>query len=543
MALITELDDRTLVELHRAGDDDAFRRIVVRHHRALYANALRRLGDPVLAEDAVQDAFLRAFRNLDRFDGDYHLDAWLHRILTNTCHDIGRRRGRDSRLFARACTEVEVEAPAADDSYEAMPREQVAEALDSLPETYREVLLLRFVDEMSYSDVAQKAGISEENARARVSRGRNMLKRMLSGTSGLLVWAIAPLRRTQSQLSGAEAEAASQVTSHAQTLTAVTNVVSTAPSAPASGISQLSTLVAQAGPAIAQAAPTVTSSAPTFGKAAVAVGIAASVAIPTGVAVERARTKPAPVAAPVIDDEASAAPDEPVTVTTTAPAPSTPQTSVVGALGASAPAIVGDAVESSTSTTIESTTSTTDTTDQGAGETTTTAPPATPTDGGTAPPAEEPPAEEEPPPPAPAVSGELKAGSLTVTEAGPRVELSGPLSLAIGDRTITGTLAGKVLIGEADQKDPEAPRQVEGSLQLTFEDGNTAELRFAGTAVAYAHGQSQIDDLVVRFALEGGQTLGLAESGELRGRLETRKGTGSLTVTIPGAPADDSSGA
>ncbi|HEU5083250.1 MAG TPA: sigma-70 family RNA polymerase sigma factor, partial [Acidimicrobiales bacterium] len=175
MALITELDDRTLVERHRAGDEDAFRRIVERHHRSLYANALRRLGDPVLAEDAVQEAFLRAFRNLDRFDGAYHLDAWLHRIVTNTCHDIGRRQGRDTRLFDRACTRVETQAPAADEEFDATPRDELTDALDQLPESYREVLLLRFVDEMSYEDVALKAGISEQNARARVSRGRTML--------------------------------------------------------------------------------------------------------------------------------------------------------------------------------------------------------------------------------------------------------------------------------------------------------------------------------------------------------------------------------
>ena len=79
MALITDVDDRTLVERHRAGDPDAFHRIIVRHHRSLYSNALRRLGDPAAAEDAAQDAFIRAFRNLERFDGDYHLDAWRPR--------------------------------------------------------------------------------------------------------------------------------------------------------------------------------------------------------------------------------------------------------------------------------------------------------------------------------------------------------------------------------------------------------------------------------------------------------------------------------
>ena len=283
MALITELDDRTLVEQHRAGDPDAFRRIVSRHHRSLYSNALRRLGDPNAAEDAVQDAFLRAFRNIERFDGDYHLDAWLHRIVTNTCHDIGRRRGRDSRLFDRACTEVDVDVPPADEAIEAaVPVAEINQALDALPESYREVLVLRFVDELSYADVAEQAGISEENARARVSRGRNMLKRMLTSTSALIVWAIPPLRRQGQLGGGTSSEVANQAAAQVHGLA---TIATTAP-APTSAFTQVSGIIAQAGPAIATAAPAVSTSAPTF-KAAVAMGIAATVAIPAGVAVDR----------------------------------------------------------------------------------------------------------------------------------------------------------------------------------------------------------------------------------------------------------------
>ena len=544
VALITDYDDRTLVELHRAGDEDAFRRIVQRHHRSLYANAMRRLGDPVLAEDAVQDAFLRAFRNLDRFDGDYHLDAWLHRIVTNTCHDIGRRRGRDVRLFDRACTEVEVEAPAADDELETMPRDQLHDALDALPESYREVLLLRFVDEMSYPDVAIKAGITEENARARVSRGRNMLKRMLSSTSALVVWAIAPLRRGQGTLTGAEADTASQAASQVQTLTGITNVVSAAPSAHASGISQLTGLVAQAAPSIAQAAPAVTSSAPTLGKAAVAVGLAAAAAIPAGVAVERARDKPVPVTAPAADEEdASTDAGDPVEIAapTTAADSSTTETSTIEALGSGTPDIVAGGIDSTSSTAVDSAPSTTVTTVQPSEPTPTTAPPA-PSDGGTsptAPPAEEePPAEEPPPPP----SGELSA-DLTVDPSGARLHLSGPITLDIGGQTRTGTFEGKLMVDEAAPKDPEGPREVQlSTFQLVFDDGTTLELSISGQAFVYTQGQETIYDLVVRYRLAGGSALALAETGELQSRLVTNRDDGGLTMTLPGAPSDEGSG-
>jgi len=531
VALIEHLDDRTLVEQHRAGDEDAFRRIVERHHRSVYANALRRLGDPVQAEDAVQETFLRAFRNLDRFDGDYHLDAWLHRIVTNACHDIGRRRGRDTRLFDRACTEVEVEAPPADADLSLIEAPEVDRVLDQLPESYREVLLLRFVEEMSYSDVALKAGISEENARARVSRGRTMLRRLMSGTSALVVWAIPPLRRAQVQV--ADPEAASQAAQQVHNLTGITNAVSTV--APSGGLGQLSTLVAQSGPVIASATPSVMSSGPAF-KAAVAAGLAAAVAIPTGVAVERAREEPkAHVAAPAADDTGLEEPGAPVTAGGSAVEDAVSGASVPVSALSTGGAVTGDVTTPPTVVPADGSTTSTPT----AEAPTTEAPAAGDPigDGSTPPPApiEEPPAEEEPAPtPAPAPAGQLSSGSLVVTEAGPRLEVAGSMSVVVGDQTHVGRLSGKLLVGDADPKDATAPRAIEGTLHLAFEDGTTADLDFRGTAVVTDRGPSRSHELTVVFRLEGGDALGLAETGDLTGTFETKGGSGSLTLALPG---------
>lgn len=529
VALIEHLDDRTLVEQHRAGDEDAFRRIVERHHRSVYANALRRLGDPVQAEDAVQETFLRAFRNLDRFDGDYHLDAWLHRIVTNACHDIGRRRGRDTRLFDRACTEVEVEAPPADADLSLIEAPEVDRVLDQLPESYREVLLLRFVEEMSYSDVALKAGISEENARARVSRGRTMLRRLMSGTSALVVWAIPPLRRAQVQV--ADPEAASQAAQQVHNLTGITNAVSTV--APSGGLGQLSTLVAQSGPVIASATPSVMSSGPAF-KAAVAAGLAAAVAIPTGVAVERAREEPkAHVAAPATDDTGLEEPGAPVAAGGSAVEDAVSGASVPVSALSTGGAVTGDVTTPPTTVAADSSTTNAPTAEGPAGEDT------IDIDEGSAPtpaPVEQLPAEEEPPPtPVPAApAGDLTAESLTVTEAGPRLEVAGSMSVVVGDQTHVGRLSGKLLVGDADPKDATAPRAIEGTLHLAFEDGTTADLDFRGTAVVTDRGPSRSHELTVVFRLEGGDALGLAETGDLTGTFETKGGSGSLTLALPG---------
>ncbi|MFP5321270.1 MAG: sigma-70 family RNA polymerase sigma factor [Acidimicrobiia bacterium] len=517
VALIEELDDRTLVEQHRSGDDDAFRHIVLRHHRSLYANALRRLGDPVLAEDAVQETFLRAFRNLDRFEGEYHLDAWLHRIVTNACHDIGRRRGRDTRLFDRACTAVEVEAPPADDGLEVVPDHEFNAALDQLPETYREVLLLRFVEELSYPDVAQKAGISEENARARVSRGRTMLRKMMTSASGLVIWAIPPLRRAQMQVQDPDA------------VGAVTNVVSAAAPA-AHSTSAFTNLVAQAGPAIASAGPAVTSAGPGV-KAAVAAGLAAAVAIPTGVAVDRAMQKPVPqTAAPLLEDESSTAdPSDPVQagakrVPTSSAAPSTSEPAKVSALS------VGGSTEASVEGVTESSTDGSTTTPTSEPASTTSTPPTT--DSGTPPP---PPTQEPTPPPAeePAPSGDLSA-QLAVKQAGPHaVHLSGPIQIVVGDATYSGTLEGKLDLGEAG-KDANAPRTVASDLNLTI-DGTQLTLSLRGSAVVSEQAHTRLLELEIsRFSFPGGASYGLAESGSLTGALEYRDDAGTLTLALPG---------
>jgi RNA polymerase sigma-70 factor, ECF subfamily len=81
-----------LLEAARRGEEDAYRRLVEPHRRELHAHAYRMLGSVHDAEDALQDALLRAWRGLPRFDGRSSLRAWLYKIATNTCLDVIARR-------------------------------------------------------------------------------------------------------------------------------------------------------------------------------------------------------------------------------------------------------------------------------------------------------------------------------------------------------------------------------------------------------------------------------------------------------------------
>ena len=187
--LIGDLDPKLLVEAHRGGDGDAFEQIVRTHGQALLAHAVSRLGDVQAAEDAVQETFVRAYRALPHFSGEFHLRAWLHRILTNVCHDEGSRRQRDGLLFQRVSSREVGGAEPADVDIERLDvsRDVVAGALAQLSASYREALVLRYVDELSYEEVAAATGVTEGNARVRVMRGRLALKRAITSSHAVVL--------------------------------------------------------------------------------------------------------------------------------------------------------------------------------------------------------------------------------------------------------------------------------------------------------------------------------------------------------------------
>src|SRR5665647_2537973 len=88
---LLELSDRELLSAHCAGDADAFGEIFRRHRDRMWAVALRTTRDPEMAADAVQEAFIAAFRRADSFRGDAAVTTWLHRIVVNSCLDRLRR--------------------------------------------------------------------------------------------------------------------------------------------------------------------------------------------------------------------------------------------------------------------------------------------------------------------------------------------------------------------------------------------------------------------------------------------------------------------
>ncbi|GGO62331.1 RNA polymerase sigma factor SigM [Nonomuraea cavernae] len=174
------VSDADLLTAHINGDPHAFSEIVKRHRDRMWAVALRTLGDPDEAADAVQDAFVSAYRKAGTFRGEAAVTTWLHRIVVNACLDRMRRKSirpvADDELIEAA----ERDSPLPDQTVEREVSMEVSAALKLLPTDQRAALVL--VDMMGYSveDAAQVLDVPSGTVKSRCARGRAKLAPILS---------------------------------------------------------------------------------------------------------------------------------------------------------------------------------------------------------------------------------------------------------------------------------------------------------------------------------------------------------------------------
>jgi RNA polymerase sigma-70 factor (ECF subfamily) len=178
-----------LVSRAAAGDEAAFEVLMRRHNQLLFRTARSILKSDAEAEDAVQEAYLRAWRALASFRAESRLSTWLARIVTNEALGRLRRTGAQVIPLEAAMTSPDPETQAAlTDAPERGPeqstlRSQVRKIMetriDLLPEVYRTVFVLRAVEEMSVEDVARALDIPEATVRTRFFRARSLLRESL----------------------------------------------------------------------------------------------------------------------------------------------------------------------------------------------------------------------------------------------------------------------------------------------------------------------------------------------------------------------------
>ncbi|MFU8812723.1 MAG: sigma-70 family RNA polymerase sigma factor [Balneolaceae bacterium] len=184
----SSLQDDVLVKRAAAGDQKAFREITEKYQKPLYYHVLRMVKETEQVEDLVQEAFMKAFHSLNRYNTQYAFSTWLYRIATNHTIDYLRKKKLNTVSVNNPIKtkdgEVEVEIP--DTTYEtdrnilASQRKQIIHsAIDNLPDKYRKVIEMRHLEELSYDEIAEQLDLPLGTVKAHIFRAREMLYKEL----------------------------------------------------------------------------------------------------------------------------------------------------------------------------------------------------------------------------------------------------------------------------------------------------------------------------------------------------------------------------
>lgn len=179
------VEDSDLVRESLAGNPLSFQLLVERYQDRLFALARHYTRSVVEIEDIVQDAFLKAYSRLDSFQQQSSFYTWLYRIATNTILDWMKRRGRSP---VQTVEDPELAATASDDHAVVRPESKIEEdevvnitreVLDTLPEIFRTVLVMREFEDLSYQEIADVLEISIGTVESRLFRARAKFKAKL----------------------------------------------------------------------------------------------------------------------------------------------------------------------------------------------------------------------------------------------------------------------------------------------------------------------------------------------------------------------------
>lgn len=180
-----EMTDVGAVSRARGGDADAFRLLVERHSQPLFRVAYRMTGNEHDADDVVQEAFLRAYRQLDSFEERANFGTWLHRIAINCALDLLRARGRLDRHYGGDPETAEMNGAAKTDAEQhrllvsAELREQVAHAMERLSGNERTAFVLRHFEGMPVEEIGKTMGIQVNAAKHTIFRAVRKLREAL----------------------------------------------------------------------------------------------------------------------------------------------------------------------------------------------------------------------------------------------------------------------------------------------------------------------------------------------------------------------------
>jgi RNA polymerase sigma factor (sigma-70 family) len=167
-----------LIERCKAGDQEAHYRLYKLYSKAMFNVCYRILGKQADAEDALQEGFISAFKNISYYRGDATFGAWLKRIVVNKSITILKKRKHE--LFPDDEQWDVAEQEEQTEYREGLSVPQVRNAIEQLPDGYRTVLTLYLLEGYDHQEIAQITGVSESTSKSQLSRAKNKLKELLT---------------------------------------------------------------------------------------------------------------------------------------------------------------------------------------------------------------------------------------------------------------------------------------------------------------------------------------------------------------------------
>jgi len=189
MATSPAAADATLIAACKQGDREAFRRLFEKYKDRVYSLALHFSGNETVAQDVAQRIFLKLYTSIGQFRGDSHFTTWLYRMVFNACTDEQRKTRRLVPLEGGAVTAAERKAerrPQERAQFRRQISEAVRGALQQLKPQLRQPLLLRYVEGLSYQEIAAALGCTPGTVASRLNRGHKLLARQLGYLRGQL---------------------------------------------------------------------------------------------------------------------------------------------------------------------------------------------------------------------------------------------------------------------------------------------------------------------------------------------------------------------
>ena len=174
------MNEILLISRARGGDREAFGALVEQYRDNVYRLAYRMCGNAYDADEAAQEAFVAAWRALSNFRGDAKFSTWLYRLTTNAAIDVMRREKRHQTVGDGEMVDLADDADSPQETVERTEQQEaVQKALATLSEEYREVLLLRYMEELDYAEIAEVLQLPSGTVKSRINRAKAALKTAL----------------------------------------------------------------------------------------------------------------------------------------------------------------------------------------------------------------------------------------------------------------------------------------------------------------------------------------------------------------------------